>query len=57
MFSFENNPKNIDSSYRMDLNLPDCLGRVKLVLYQNFMGLIKLFVVILERGSPRLIAE
>ena len=31
-FSFQNNPKNLDLSYRMDLELWDCLGRVKLVL-------------------------
>ena len=38
----------------MDLDLRDCLGRLKLVLYQNFIGLIYLFVVILGRGNPRL---
>ena len=32
----------------MDLDLWDCLGRVKLVLGQNFIGLIQLFVIILE---------
>ena len=52
-----NNPKNLDLSYKMDLALWDCLGRVKLVLQQNYIGLIKLFVVILERGKPHLIAE
>ena len=31
-FSFQNNPKNLDPSYKMDLDLWDCLGRVKLVL-------------------------
>ena len=31
-FSFQNNPKNLDPSYKMDLDLLDCLGRVKLVL-------------------------
>ena len=31
-FSFQNNPKDLDPSYRMDLDLWDCLGRVKLVL-------------------------
>ena len=31
-FPFQNNPKNLDSSYKMDLNIWDCLGRVKLVL-------------------------
>ena len=30
-FSFHNNPKNLDLSYKMDLDLWDCLGRVKLV--------------------------
>ena len=31
VFSFQNNPKNLDPSYKMDLGLWDCLGRVKLV--------------------------
>ena len=31
-FSFQNNPKNLDLSYMMDLDFWDCLGRVKLVL-------------------------
>ena len=35
-FSFQNNPKNLDPSYKMDLDLWDCLGRVKHVLQQNF---------------------
>ena len=39
-FSFQNSPKNLDPSYKMDLDLWDCLGRVKLILQQNFMGLI-----------------
>ena len=30
--SFQNTPKNLDPSYKMDLDLWDCLGRVKLVL-------------------------
>ena len=30
-FSFLNNPKILDTSYKMDLDLWDCLGRVKLV--------------------------
>ena len=57
LVSFQNNPKNLDPSYKMDLDLWDCLGRVKLVLQQNCIGLIWLFVLILERGKPRLIAE
>ena len=51
-FSFQNNPKNLDPSYKTDLDLWDCLGRVKPVLQQNFIGLIRLFVLILERESP-----
>ena len=27
--SFQNNPKNLDPSYQTDLDLWDCLGRVK----------------------------
>ena len=27
-----NNPNNLDPSYKMDLDLWDCLGRVKLIL-------------------------
>ena len=51
-FSFQNNPKKLDPSYKMDLDLWDCLGRVKPVLQQNCVGLIWLFVLILERESP-----
>ena len=40
VFSFQNNPKDLDLSCKMDLDLRDCLGRVKLVLLQNFIGLI-----------------
>ena len=31
-FSFQNNPKDLDPSYKTHLDLWDCLGRVKLVL-------------------------
>ena len=31
-FSLQNNPKNLDLSYKTDLDLLDCLGRVKLIL-------------------------
>ena len=44
-FSFQNNPGNVDPSDKMDLDHCNCLGRVKLVLKQNFIGLIQLFVV------------
>ena len=39
-FSLQNDPKNLDPSSKTDLDLWDCLGRVKLVLLQNFIGLI-----------------
>ena len=39
-FPFQNNPKDLDPSYKTDLDLWDRLGRVKLVLQQNFKGLI-----------------
>ena len=35
-FSFQSNPKNLDPSYKMDLDLLDCLGRV------NCLGKVKL---------------
>ena len=30
----------------------DCLGRVKLILQQNFIGLVYLSVVVIKRGNP-----
>ena len=36
-FSFQNNPKNLDLSYKTVLDLWECLGRVQLVLQQNFI--------------------
>ena len=56
-YSFLNSLKDLDRSYKTDLEFWDCLGRVKLVFYQNFIGLIESFVVILGRGKPRLIAK
>ena len=35
-FSFQNNPKDLDSSYKMDLDLWDCLGRVKIGIIAKF---------------------
>ena len=55
-FFFQNNPKDLDPSCKMDLNLLDCLGRVNLVLQLNFIGLIYLFEVILEGQKTCLIA-
>ena len=31
VFSFQNNAKNLDPSFKMDLDLWDCLGKTKLV--------------------------
>ena len=35
-FSFQNNLKNLHLSYKMDLDLWDCLRRVKLVIIAKF---------------------
>ena len=34
-FFLPNNHKDLDPSYKMDLDLWDCLGRVKLIFQQN----------------------
>ena len=34
-FPFQNSPKNLDLSYKMDLDLWDCLGRAKFVSYEG----------------------
>ena len=39
-FPFQNNPKYLDPPYKMDLDLWDCLGRAKIVILQNFLGMI-----------------
>ena len=48
IFSFQNNPKNQDPSYKMDLDLWDFIRKGK----THIIGLIKLFIVILERENP-----
>ena len=35
-FSFQNNPKNLDPSYKMDLDLWDCFGGVKTHIIAKF---------------------
>ena len=37
---FQKQSQNLDPSYKMDLDLWDCLGSVKLVFHQNFIELI-----------------
>ena len=39
-YSFKDNPKNLDPSYKIDLDLWDCVRRVKLAIKQNFIVLI-----------------
>ena len=48
---------SIIADRQTDLDLWDCLGKVKLVLEHNFIGLIQIFVVIVERGKPHLMAK
>ena len=55
-FFFSKQSQNLDPFYKMDLDVWDCLGRLKVVLQQNFKELIKLFKVILDRGELCLIA-
>ena len=50
--------KNLDPSYEMDLDLWDCFMKGKTGnLQKNFIGLIKFFAVILEKGNPCVIAR
>ena len=37
VFPFQNNPKDLDPSYKMDLDFWDCFGRENPILYQNFI--------------------
>ena len=36
VFPFQNNPKDLDPSYKMDLDLWDCLGSVKTRITAKF---------------------
>ena len=36
VFSFQNSPKDLDPSCKMDLDLWDCLGRVKIGIIAKF---------------------
>ena len=55
VFSFQNNCKNLDPCYRMDLDHWDCLGRVKLTAKLHRMDLV--ICSHSRQGKPRLIAE
>ena len=54
VFSAQNNPKNLVPSYKTDLDLWDCLGRVKSA---NFHGAGLVFVVILEREKTQFYSQ
>ena len=55
VFSFQNNPKDLDPSCKMDLDLWDCLGMGKIGIIARFHR-THLLEVILEGQNPRLIA-
>ena len=48
---FQNNQKNLDLSYKMDLDFWDCLRREIPISWQNFKRLIQIHSVILNRHS------
>ena len=56
-FPFQNNSKNLDLSYKMDLDFWDCFQRGKPTSWVNFIGLIEKFEIILEMEKCCLIAE
>ena len=47
-FPFQNNLRDLDLSCKTDLDLWDCFGREKAILYHNYTRLIYIFVVILD---------
>ena len=53
-FFFQSNPKNQDPSYKTDLDLWDRKEGLNSYYSKISKGL---FVVIIERGKPRLVAE
>ena len=40
LFSFQNNPKDLDLSFKTDLDQWDYFRRVKFILLQNVIGLV-----------------
>ena len=60
VFSFQSNAKNLDPSYKMDLDLWDRLGKVKLVAKFQSTDLVNSSLILeRERGGeePCLIAK
>ena len=55
LFSFQNNHKNLDPSYKMDLDLWDCFGRKNL----NYSKILQLWLFsnMKSLGKPCLIVE
>ena len=58
VFYLQNNPENLDPSYKMDLDLWDCFGRVNL----NFIAELHIRTDLVicshsREGKPRLIAK
>ena len=54
-FPTKNNPRHLDPSYKMDLDLWDCLGSVKLKI-ANFDGTDLVICSYFREGKPHLIA-
>ena len=58
VFSFQNNAKNLDPSYKMDLDLRYCLGKGKVRITAKFcMTDLVVWGHPREGENPRLIAE
>ena len=54
-FSYQNNPRHLDPSYKTDLDLWDCLGSVKLKI-ANFDGTDLVICSYTREGKPSLIS-
>ena len=56
LFSFQNNPKNLDLSYKMNLDLKDCLGCVGRVSHIIAKFLISDFVIYRHSREGKLLS-
>ena len=56
-FFIPKNPKNLDPSYKMDIDLWDCLGRVKSHIIAKFYRTDLVICSLSSEERPRLIAE